>query len=366
MKKILVGTILGWGIFLPSQEANAKLSPEMETMPEMMKKMAVMIDQSSNTDIYDAQGQLCKEGGLIRGRLFTAGRNCKAQDPARMAYLMCDGVTDFQGSTCDKNIMNALGKEGKEGAESAFINSVKGGTSPVYKLICTGDAQFKRKLPGKLKGMDRYCPVTKEQTVKLGPAELGKGSLQPTVRLGEADLAQGRLPEKQTTELSEEDFFPINPLPRPAQRPQPAPKQQPLPDERAGMVVSALQDLKMQTTSKRASLPPMTAIDLDKVLNEIDQKAHGDIANASVADRKDMKNLIDRTITTMSQKSMTSTVQSDVMKQNTGSFKPDEMKAVNDVLKDLNTVSFNLLTPGEAQNAQASDDKGQEERMAQN
>lgn len=364
MKKTIIKTILGGILLFQTQGSYAKVPAEMLRVPDMMKKMVEIIDKSSNTDIYDAQGQLCKEGGLIRGRLLTAGLACKAQDPARLAYLMCDDTTDFHGSTCDKNITKALGKTGKERAESAVIASIKEGRSAVYKLVCMGDAQFKRKLPGRLKGLIRYCPQEnqpggystdsystrssgssptydsyatpssprvsyrpKEQNVRLSSRELGSKRFKKTALY---DPDRATMASNGFGDMGRRAGFGGQ-------------NEKVLSDDRLGIVVGALKDLEQIETEsqRRATLPPSSLMGLSQILDDIDKKTDGDLGNAPLKTRQEVKKLIDLQITKLETTSSKNTLQSPFSNK-----APQDLnagaKAVADALQGLFTLSENI------------------------
>lgn len=190
-----VTTSLGLLAFMSIQQTQAALPASMmdKTFPDMMRKIATEIDQS--IDHFDSQTRLCKDGSIIRGRLLTAGKNCVAQDPARMALSICDGFTDFEKTTCFKNIKKSLTDQGIKDTLAVSIQGVKRDGSNIQKLVCDGDEKFRSKLPGTLKDMVQYCPSAVGKQVALpetGP-EFVIPSLEGNVPMVTDDSNQQRL-----------------------------------------------------------------------------------------------------------------------------------------------------------------------------
>lgn len=159
LKKPVILGIYSVGFLLAALQYTYAVSlTTINKSPQLIKDIANIIDKSSNTDQYDAQTQLCKEGGYFRGRLFTAGKNCIGQRPATLAHLICYNYPEFKGSTCDRKINQALVPYDRESAFNDSISTLKNKNSDLYKLVCTGNETFKMKLPGKLKKLLSYCP----------------------------------------------------------------------------------------------------------------------------------------------------------------------------------------------------------------
>lgn len=150
-----------------SQESRAQSAPgASKNMPPIIAQMLSAIN--SARDGKQAQENLCKQGGVIRGSGLSAGENCRGQDFGRIIAVICKGYTGFESSKCWNNVKGSIAADK---AAEFLSNAVGAGyerPNIASALVCTPKRD---KLPAGLRSIaDQQCraeEALKERSVNV-------------------------------------------------------------------------------------------------------------------------------------------------------------------------------------------------------